>query len=71
MPMPQEYEPQYGYKYQILCRTGRRWEHCDYAKDKHEKNHLLENYASAYGGGWDFKVIRLPVKYWPAKGVQK
>lgn len=68
MSKPLAYSPQEGYKYQILCRNqsySRAFEHCDYAKDKSEKNHLLDNYRMAYGGGWEFKVIILPRKYWP------
>lgn len=69
MAMPQAYEPQDGYKYQILCRNqsySRAYEHCDYAKDKQEKNYLLGEYRLAYGAGWEFKVILLPFKCWPA-----
>ena len=68
MSRPAAYEPQYGYKYQILCRNqsyDRAYEHCDYAIDKADKNHLVENYRLAYGAGWEFKIILLPVKYWP------
>jgi len=67
MTMPQAYEPQHGYKYQILCRNlsySRSWENCDYAKDSTDKKHLLINYAQAYGAGWEFKTILLPSKYW-------
>jgi GH18 family chitinase len=70
MARPQAYDPQEGYKYQILTRNpayGRAWEQCDYAKDKEEKNHLLGEYRMAYGAGWEFKVITLPVKYWPKR----
>jgi hypothetical protein len=68
MSRPQAYDPQDGYRYQILCRNqqyGREWEHCDYAKDRAERKHLIYNYALAYGGGWEFKPILLPRKFWP------
>ena len=68
MSYPKAYEPESGCKYQILCRNpqynGREWEHCDYAKDKTEKGFLLGEYRLAYGGGYEFKVILLPRKYW-------
>lgn len=66
MSRPQAYEPQQGYKYQILTKgaDSRAFEHCDYAKDKAEKNHLLTEYQLAYGAGFSFKVITLPRKYW-------
>jgi len=70
MARPQAYEPAEGYKYQILARNpayGRAFDHCDYATDRSDKNHLLANYRLAYGGGWEFKVITLPAKYWPKK----
>ena len=67
MSRPKAYEPQQGYKYQILCRhpeyNGREWEHCDYAKDSADKKHLMENYRTAYIG-YEFKIILLPKKYW-------
>ena len=64
MSMPQAYDPQDGYKYQLLCRyQSRTWEHCDYAKDRAEKNHLLSNYRLAYGPGWEFKTILLKPLY--------
>lgn len=66
MARPQAYDPQDGYRYQILCRSRcRKWEHCDYAKDRTEKNYLVGEYRMAYGVGWEFKVIPLPRKYWP------
>jgi hypothetical protein len=68
MSRPVAYDPQDGYKYQILCRNqqyGRAYEHCDYAKDKCEKNYLVGEYRMAYGSGWEFKVIILPREYWP------
>lgn len=67
MAHPKAYEPQQGYKFQILCRnqqyTGKEWEHCDYATDSADKKHLLSNYRLAYGAGWEFKTILLPKKY--------
>ena len=67
MSRPQAYSPEHGYKYQILTKdaSSRAYEHCDYAKDKAEKNHLLNEYSLAYGAGFSFKTITLPVKYWP------
>ena len=68
MTYPKVYEPIEGYKYQLLCRhpqyNGRTWEHCDYAIDKSDKKHLLDNYKMAYNG-YEFKCILLPRKYWP------
>lgn len=68
MPRPIAYDPQEGYKYQILCRCpewGRAWEHCDYAVDAADKKHLLENYRQAYPAGYYFQTITLPKKFWP------
>ena len=68
MSRPQAYEPQEGYRYQILARNqsyGRAWEHCDYAEDRQGKNYLIGEYKLAYGIGWEFKSILLPSKYWP------
>ena len=71
MSQPQAYDPEYGYKYQILCRNtsyDRAWEHCDYAKDNTEKKYLLSEYALAYRGqGFEFKTILFPTKYWTEK----
>lgn len=68
MSRPKAYDPQPGYKYQILCRynrsSSREWEHCDYAKTTKEKNDLLEEYRLAYHGEFSFKVIALPKQYW-------
>lgn len=67
MSHPKAYEPVQGQQYQILCRhpqyNGREWEHCDYAVDKAEKKHLLTEYIIAYPAAYEFKVIRLPLKY--------
>lgn len=66
MAYPQAYEPIEGQKFQILVKTpyDRAYEHCDYAEDKAELKHLLENYRMSYGGGYTFKTITLPQKYW-------
>jgi len=67
MSRPLAYDPQQGYKFQILYRNqsySRVWEHCDYAKDSQEKKHLTNEYKLAYGLGWEYKSILLPTKYW-------
>lgn len=66
MAYPKAYEPQQGYKYQILVKTpyDRAYEHCDYAKDRKERNNLIDEYKLAYGMGYTFKSIQLPKKYW-------
>lgn len=66
MSQPKAYDPQQGYKYQILvmCPNEREYEHCDYAKDHTEKKYLLNEYRMAYGTGYRFKTILLPMKYW-------
>lgn len=69
MPKPKAYEPEPGYKYQILCRNpsyDRAWKHCDYAVDRQERLHLLAETSLAYGVGWEFRSILLPTKYWPS-----
>jgi hypothetical protein len=66
---PKAYDPQQGYRFQILCRNlsySREWEHCDYAAERQERRHLLDNYRQAYGAGWEFRTILLPAKFWPA-----
>jgi hypothetical protein len=70
MTYPKAYEPEIGYKYQILvmCPNDREYEHCDYAVDNHDKNYLVGEYRLAYGSGFRFKTIMLPQKYW--KGVK-
>lgn len=70
MAYPKAYEPEIGYKYQILvmCPNDREYEHCDYAKDYNEKKFLVGEYSLAYGSGFRFKSILLPQKYW--KGVK-
>lgn len=64
MTRPKAYEPQDGYMYQILTRyKNEPYEHCDYAKDKTEKNYLLGEYSMAYGSNFRFKTILLPKMY--------
>lgn len=66
MSRPIAYCPEQGYQYQILCRNqsyDRAWEHCDYAKDRKEKNYLIGEYRLAYGAGYEFQSILLPMKY--------
>lgn len=69
MSMPKAYEPEQGYKFQILTKMAGEaaWEHCDYAKDTQEKNYLLTEYKMAYGASFSFKTITLPQKYWKTK----
>lgn len=66
MTMPLAYMPEQGYMYQILTKhESRPWEHCDYAKDKADKDYLLTEYKLAYRGQpFQFKFICLPQKYW-------
>lgn len=66
MAYPKAYEPEHGYMYQILVKTpyDRAYEHCDYAKDKTERDYLIAEYKIAYGAGFGFKAITLPQKYW-------
>lgn len=70
MTKPKAYDPQEGYRYQILCRNpqySREWEHCDYAKDRAEKDFLIGEYKLSYGPGWEFKHEFLPMKFWPKR----
>ena len=65
MSYPKAYDPQQGYRHQILTRAGEQeWEHCDYAKDRRERDYLLGEYRLAYGPGFEFKTILFPKKYW-------
>jgi len=65
MSLPKAYDPQQGYKYQLLTRyNNEAYEHCDYAKDSQEKKYLLDEYKLAYGNEFSFKTIMLPQKYW-------
>ena len=68
MSKPIAYEPQAGYRYQILTRNpaySRAWEACDYAATASERKTLVSEYRTAYGAGWEFKSILLPAKFWP------
>lgn len=70
MTKPKAYDPQEGYRYQIFCRNceySRAWDHCDYAKDRDEKDYLIGEYKIAYGPGWEFKYEFLPTKFWPKR----
>ena len=65
MSLPKAYDPQQGYKYQLLTKyNNEAYEHCDYAKDKKDKDYLLNEYKLAYGNEFSFKTILLPQKYW-------
>lgn len=68
MGRPKAYNPEQGYKYQILSRNpryiGLEWEHCDYAVGEQDRDFLLSEYRLAYGLGWEFKSLLLPKKYW-------
>lgn len=66
MALPRAYKPEEGQMYQILvkCPDTREFEHCDYAKDRKERDYLVKEYALAYGAGFTFRVIKLPNKYW-------
>lgn len=68
MTYPKCYDPEYGYKYQLIIRysaISREWEHLDYAKDKADKDYLIDNYILANrNNGAEIKAIRLPQKYW-------
>jgi len=66
MARPKAYEPMEGYKYQIFVKTpyDRAMEHCDYAIDRKDLKHLIENYKQAYGAGHSFSWTLLPQKYW-------
>lgn len=66
MTKPIAYDPQQGYMFQILVKTPYdiAYEHCDYAEDKADKKHLLNEYQLAFGVRHTFKVITLPKKYW-------
>jgi hypothetical protein len=41
------------------------YEHCDYATSYKELKELVIEYRMAYGAGWQFISILLPMKYWP------
>ena len=65
MGRPKAYEPQQGYKYQLLYmgHGSREYESIDYAVDRKEKEYLINEYRLAFGGG-RFKAEMLPQKYW-------
>ena len=69
MTRPKAYSPEQGYRYQLLCKSpyDRAYEHLDYAKDKTEKKHLLDEYKLAFSPGFSYTTIELPQKYWPCK----
>lgn len=71
MSRPLAYDPQEGYRWQILTRgpVDRAWEHCDYATDTRDLHHLLGEYRLAYGPGWSFRAISLPRRFWPQRTV--
>ena len=65
MTMPKAYEPEEGYRFQILTKyQNQEWEHCDYAKDKEERDYLLKEYRMAYSNDMSFKTIELPQRFW-------
>lgn len=65
MTLPQAYDPEYGYRFQILYRyePNAAWEHIDYAKDKQERDYLMGEYRLV--GQGEYRSIELPRKYWP------
>lgn len=72
MTRPRAYDPAEGQRFQIFTRyrpNGPEWEHCDYAKDRKERDYLLKVAKLAYGPQFDFKCEVLPKKYWPKKGT--
>ena len=71
MTLPKAYDPQPGYKYQILCRHPEyapgEWEHSEYCEGEQERVAYLAELRLAYGHAWQFKVIRLPRRCWPGR----
>ena len=65
MSRPKAYDPQHGYRYQILRydEYNREYDHVDYAKDRTEKNYLMNEYGIADRVG-RYKAIELPQKFW-------
>jgi len=64
MTMPKAYNPQQGYKFQILYRGyGVEWEHLDYAASREERDYLLKEYQIAFHGRGQYKFIYLPARY--------
>lgn len=70
MSLPIAYDPQPDWRYQLLirCPGNRAYEHLDYARDKADKNFLLQEYRLVYTYPYVLKVIVLPKKFWPTKG---
>ncbi len=71
MTMPKAYEPQHGYRYQILSmyKDSREYDHLDYAVDREDLRHLLGEYRLGMKFDYKFKTILLPKKYWkPLEG---
>lgn len=65
MPRPKVYDPQPGYRYQLVARYGKEaYEHIDYAEDRKEMTRLTGEYRIAFGPEWRIKAILLPMKYW-------
>jgi spore germination protein YaaH len=68
MTMPKAYNPQQGYKFQILYRGyGVEWEHLDYAVSREDRNSLLKEYQIAFHKRGQYKSICLPAKYHEVK----
>jgi hypothetical protein len=68
MPKPKEYAPIQGQKYQLFVKLPdqRAYEHLDYAKDKKEKDFLIQEYKMAWGYDTSIHWVLLPEKYWEA-----
>lgn len=67
MTRPKAYDPQPGYRYQLVARqAGGTYEHIDYATNRAEMKQLKEDYRLAFGPEWQIKAIPLPQKYWVA-----
>jgi len=65
MTKPVAYEPLEGQMFQIFARSESRvWESIDYADSIDERIYLMDEYRLAYGGGWEFKYIKLPRRFW-------
>ena len=71
MGKPATYEPEQGYRYQILTKskTARAYEHLDYARNRQELEYLIGEYRLAFtNGDHIFKTIKLPMKFWNETG---
>jgi hypothetical protein len=67
MAYPGAYKPIPGYRFQVFARNradGRAWRSIAYAINKKRLYQQMESYAAKYAG-YQFKVVRLPIKYWP------